>query len=207
MQSSPLSPPAPREHLHTRRIECRGYRRADGLWDIEAQIVDTKTYAFENGWRGTVEPGGPVHDMHVRITVDDRLVIHDAEAVTVASPFRICPEAAPNFARIRGIRIRPGWMREVKQRYGGREGCTHILELLRPLATTAFQTIFPYLERLRREGQPGDEMARSAGPQIDSCYAYASNRDVVRQYWPELYTGDEAGPAALKAAPSRSDSA
>lgn len=175
--NTPLSPPVAREHLHTRRIECRGYRRADGLWDIEAQIVDTKTYAFENGWRGTVGPGEPLHDMHVRLTLDDRLVIHDAEAVTVASPYRICPEAAPNLARIKGLRIKPGWMGEVKRRYGGPEGCTHILELLRPLATAAFQTIFPYLERLHDEGRVGDGARRPAGPPVDSCYAYAADRE------------------------------
>ena len=185
----PLSSAAERTPIHTRRIECRGYRRADGLWDIEAQIVDTKAYAFDNGWRGTVEPGDPVHDMHVRLTLDDRFVIHDAEAVTVDSPYRICPEAAPNLARIKGLRIKPGWMREVKKVYGGAHGCTHIFELLRPMATTAFQTIFPYRERLREQrGEP----ARYEGPNVDSCYAYGADREVIREFWPELYTGDKA---------------
>ncbi len=37
----PLSPPAAsREHIHTRVVECRGYRRDDGLWDIEGHITD-----------------------------------------------------------------------------------------------------------------------------------------------------------------------
>ncbi len=39
----PLPPVAPREHLHTREIEWRGYRREDELWDIEGRLVDTKT--------------------------------------------------------------------------------------------------------------------------------------------------------------------
>ena len=206
MTNRSLSPPAAREQIHTRRIECRGYLREDGLWDVEAQIVDTKTYPFENGWRGTVEPGDPVHDMHVRLTLDERLVIHDAEAVTVDSPFRICPEAALNLARIKGIRIKPGWLREVKKVYGGREGCTHILELLRPMATTAFQTIFPYLERQRGESSWTEEMVRASGPQVDSCYAYASDREVIREFHPEIYTGPEEG-VALKEEPSRSGSA
>lgn len=40
----PLSPPEPREHIHSRDIILRGYRREDGLWDIEAHLTDTKTY-------------------------------------------------------------------------------------------------------------------------------------------------------------------
>ena len=38
----PLSPAAPREHIHTRTVTCRGYRRKDGLWDIEGHLVDVK---------------------------------------------------------------------------------------------------------------------------------------------------------------------
>src|SRR5690606_35863619 len=66
----PLSPAVPRRHIHTRRIECRGYLREDGLWDIEAWLEDSKTYAFDNETRGEVQPGGPVHDMVARLTVD-----------------------------------------------------------------------------------------------------------------------------------------
>ena len=195
MTSNSLSAPAPRAPIHTRKIECQGYLREDALWDIEARIRDTKSYPFENGWRGTVEPGSAVHDMHVRLTVDSRLVIHDAEAVTLDSPYRICPDAAPNLARIKGLRIKPGWFREVKKVYGGREGCTHILELLRPMATTAFQTIFPYLERLRAEA--GEASDPSSGPPVDSCYAYGSDREVVQNYFPELRPKPEASEGTI----------
>ena len=56
----PLSPPAPREVLHDRRIECAGYHREDGLWDIEGHIVDTKPFDFETSFRGAVTAGTPV---------------------------------------------------------------------------------------------------------------------------------------------------
>ena len=44
----PLSQAAPRQHIHTREIVCRGYLRDDGLWDIEGSICDVKTYSFDN---------------------------------------------------------------------------------------------------------------------------------------------------------------
>ena len=68
----PLSPPAERELLHTRAIEINGYRRADGQFDIEARLTDTKTYAFGNQDRGTIEPGTPLHGMLARMTVTRR---------------------------------------------------------------------------------------------------------------------------------------
>jgi hypothetical protein len=39
----PLSPPQERELLHSRDIVLRGYQRADGLYDIEAQLTDAKS--------------------------------------------------------------------------------------------------------------------------------------------------------------------
>ena len=48
----PLPAPAPRQLLHKRVVQCWGYRREDGLWDIEGRLVDTKTYPFPNEDRG-----------------------------------------------------------------------------------------------------------------------------------------------------------
>ena len=52
---SPLSGPVERKHLHTRRYEFQGFQRADGLWDIEGHMTDTKTYGFQNAWRGEIK--------------------------------------------------------------------------------------------------------------------------------------------------------
>lgn len=49
----PLSEPADRELLHLRDIELRGYRRTDGDYDIEAYLMDTKSYGYGNPDRGT----------------------------------------------------------------------------------------------------------------------------------------------------------
>lgn len=191
----PLSPATPREPIHTRTIECRGYRRADGLWDIEGHLTDIKTYGFENQFRGTIPAGEPIHDMWLRLTVDDRLLIHAIEAVTDASPFPACPSITPNFQRLKGLRIAPGFQRAVRERLGGTAGCTHLVDLLGPVATTAYQTVFPYREHQRRaaapdaEARPLEEWGRKPRL-IDSCHAFASDGEVVKRYWPDFYTGN-----------------
>jgi hypothetical protein len=53
----PLTQAASRELLHTRDIQISGYRRDDGLYDIEAQLADAKTYGFVNQDRGYVAAG------------------------------------------------------------------------------------------------------------------------------------------------------
>ena len=182
----PLSDPAPREHLHRRAITIDGYRRADGLFDIEAEITDTKTYKLTLEHRAAA-PGEPLHRMRMRLTVDEEMTVHAAEAVTEAGPFAACGGGAPSFARLAGLRIGPGFVREAMARLGGAEGCTHIRELVQQLGTVAFQTL------VGQRSRPIDEKAMAAR-MVGSCHAYAADGAVVRRRWPHLYTG--AGRAA-----------
>jgi len=94
----PLSPPAERHLTHLRDIVLRGYERADGLFDIEAHIRDTKTLGLHlpdrGGW---IEPGEPLHDMWLRVTIDEDMTIRGCEAVTEQGPFSICQDGARHF--------------------------------------------------------------------------------------------------------------
>lgn len=183
----PLDPPAERERLHTRRYEFGGYRRADGLWDIEGHLRDTKSYSFANHDRGEIKTGEPIHEMWLRLTVDDSLRIVDIEATTEYGPFAICPQAAPYFARLKGLKIGPGFRHRVNERVGGIHGCTHLRELMGPLATTAFQTIMPIKSRER-----GETPARSRPGLLNTCYAYAEDSEVVRRIWPQHHRSRDA---------------
>src|SRR5208337_2953744 len=140
----PLTEAAARDLLHTRDIQIRGYRRADGLYDIEAQLADAKSYGFVNQDRGYVDAGEKLHGMWLRLTLNETMTIVASEAATDYAPYAVCPSAAPAFARLTGLRIKPGFLREATHRVGGVAGCTHLRELLQQMATTAFQTIGPY---------------------------------------------------------------
>ena len=186
----PLSPPADRTCLHQRRISIDGHERADGLYDIEGRIVDTKTYAYDSDWHGRVEPGTPVHDMQIRLTVDDRLKIHAAEAVTERSPFPPCHEVAPGYEALVGLTIGPGWIRALRKRVGGTAGCTHITELLSQVATVAFQTLTKKrFEESESRKAAGDARPSARPLMIGTCHALAANGQVVKQYWPEFHEG------------------
>lgn len=186
-QTTPLSQPVPRQPLHQRAVTCRGYRRDDGLLDIEGHLEDTKSYPFRNQDRGEIPAGEPVHGMWLRLTIDEDLKIHDAEASTEFAPYAVCPRVTPNFKRLAGLRIGAGWMREVQERVGGVEGCTHLVELLRPIATTAFQT----LAGQRKARLPNTPAARPFF--LDTCHALRSDGEVVKVHWPEHFTERAAG--------------
>ena len=78
-----------RELRHTRRTRFEGYKRADGLWDIEGHITDVKSHdnAMKTGVR---RAGQPIHEMWIRLTIDRHLNILAAAAssdgVKVAAP-------------------------------------------------------------------------------------------------------------------------
>ncbi len=173
--------------LHTRTVECRGFERADGLFDIEGSIVDVKSYPVARDIGVNVPAGAPIHKMAIRLTVDADLVVHDVVAVTDAAPFAVCPEAAAPMAGLKGLRIGAGWGRQVRELLAGAKGCTHLMELLGPIATTAYQTLVKV-----RWSRP-DVLDRDGRPRkIDSCYAYASSGAVVRHKWPDHYTGSKS---------------
>lgn len=180
----PLPPSIEREELHLRRIELHGYLRADGLYDIEARLIDTRSEALTVGSGRHVLPGEPLHDMAVRLVVDSALTVVDVIACTDASPHDICPEAADTLQTIKGLRIGAGWSKAVGERLAGRKGCTHLTELLKPLATVAFQTQW----KARKDDPPVLD-AQGRPRKIDSCYAYGSDREVVQRLWPIHFTG------------------
>lgn len=162
---------------HTRRIELNGYEREDGLWDIEAHLVDTKAYDFRNHFRGVVPPGEPIHDMWMRLTVDDTLTIREVAACTDYSPFPSCPQIAPNYEQLVGMRITTGWTDKVRAKMGLTGGCTHLYELLRPLATVAIQTIMS----LRKHGESDPNKRPRL---LDTCYGWRADGEAIRELHP-----------------------
>jgi hypothetical protein len=181
----PLSQTAPRKLIHTRAIECKGYEREDGLWDIEARLTDTKTVRHTRHHGGRERnPGEPVHDLWLRLTIDLDMKIVDAEAVTDEGPYPHCGQITPNFKTLAGLTIGPGWRREIAARVGGVKGCTHLVELLGPLGTTAFQAT-----NRARMARNADRPATKKPYQLNSCHVYKDDSAAVLERWPQFYTG------------------
>lgn len=164
----PLPLPAvQRKHIHTRRIVCEAYEREDGMWDVEANMTDVKSYDTERA-----KAGQPLHNMWVRLTLDTQFVIHGIESEMDAYPQQMCPHAVNPMKDLVGIRIGAGWQGEVRQRIGGALGCTHLRELLAPMATTAMQAMGGVL---RSRGTGGQRQGKG------TCYA-KSDEDDRAQY-------------------------
>lgn len=181
----PLSPPTSRKLMHNRDIQCRGYQREDGLWDIEGHLVDTKPYLTTARDTGRPrQPGEPVHDMWLRLTIDLDMKIHEAEAVTDAGPYLPCGDITPNFKGLKGVTIGAGWRKKTLEILGGIKGCTHLVELLGPVGTTAFQAT----GRAREARNAGKPLNRKPY-QLGACHMYDELSVTVKERWPEYYRG------------------
>lgn len=179
-----------REELHHRQIDLRFYKRGDGLYEVVGRLLDTKSHPFRRRLaEADTPPGTPIHDIAVHLVVDDQMMVHDAFASMDATPFSICPGATGTLAPLKGLSMRKGWNRQVRDLLGGAASCTHIVELLGPMATTAFQGLAPL--RLAETERADGEAQRQA--KVDSCYAYAAQREVVARLWPHLHRPDRAG--------------
>lgn len=182
-----------REELHHRQIDLRFYRRGDGLYEVVGRLVDRKRQPFRPHLADHDTPAGaPIHDIAVHLVIDADMLVHEAFAHMPTTPYDICPGAADSLAPLKGLSMAKGWNRRVRELLGGKASCTHIVELLGPMATTAYQGLAP--QRLARMHAPESEPARRA--KVDSCYSYAAERSVVARLWPHLHrpASDEPQP-------------
>ena len=195
--------PVARTHAHRRTITLDGFARDDGHFDIEAELQDTKSHSFPSKAHGEIKKGQALHHMKVCVTVSEDMEIIDATAVTLSGPYHECPQGAAAIGNLIGARIQPGWKKIVARAMGGKQGCTHNTELMGPVATVAFQTIFgERARRLRLQSaqkqtddnaiQPTDNPPQMAGL-LDSCYALSKGKQAAFWNWgiPLDETADE----------------
>jgi Protein of unknown function (DUF2889) len=171
-----------REELHHRRIDMRGFRRSDGLFELEGRVTDRKPVDFAPPSDVRVIPAGAaIHDMGVRLVFDEAMVVREVSTFIDAWPYADCPGGGASLQALVGLPITGGWAAEVRKRLPTSETCTHLREILLPMASAAFQAMT--VTRLEQP-PPVDTQGRPA--QLNSCYAYGSDRQIVARRWPQF---------------------
>ncbi len=178
-----LPAPAPRRHLHDRKITYRGYLRDDGLWDIEGELRDSKSFPISLGYRGDMPADAAIHNMLIRITIDDNMVIHDIAAVMPYTPYRECTPATDAIKNVIGLQMGRGWKKKIEGAIGGLDGCTHVRELLSGAATAAYQTVYPY--RSHNSKVKSSEVTEPP-KHLNQCKAWDLKGAVVMRYFPQF---------------------
>jgi hypothetical protein len=173
-----------RELLHTRRVRYEGYKRADGLWDIEAHLTDIKNHDYHLK-TGVRRAGQPVHSMWLRLTVDRKFNIVEAAACSAAVPYPgSCETIAPAYRSLVGLNLVRQFREKAKELLGGVRGCTHLTEMLAGMPTAAIQSF---------AGEMKEEQDDGSKPfQLDQCHALEATGETVRVWYPKWYRGRAA---------------
>ncbi len=174
-------PEVERTKMHTRSISIEGYKRKDGLWDIEGYIKDVKTH--DHKLVSHIHPANqPIHEMTLRITIDNTLTIVSAEAITHSAPYSpVCEKITPDYTKLAGVQIKGGFRSRVAELLGGVKGCTHITDLLGNMATGAIQTTVGQL--------PVSPTAKPLS--VNGCHALNISGKIVQEYYPQWYKKKE----------------
>ncbi|CAN5679023.1 DUF2889 domain-containing protein [soil metagenome] len=174
---------APERQLkHRRSIDVQIFSRGSGLWEVDAHITDVRS-ADTRMATGMLPTGQPIHDMLLRLVVNESFDVLEAGAETYSMPYPgECSAYGDIYSRLVGLNLMRGFRQAVKERLGGVQACTHITELTQVLPTAVVQAFAG--EVLDTRGDSDD----SRQPfQIDRCHALRADGPSVRTYYPRWY--------------------
>ena len=167
---------------HRRRIDVQVFSRGDRRWEVDARIDDARSEAIELV-TGPHAAGKPIHDMLLRLVVDEHLDILEAGAETRAMPYPDhCGAYGDAYSRLVGLNLLRGFRQAVRERLGGAQACTHITELAQVLPTAVVQALAGEVLDTR-----GDSPTSPKPFQIDRCHALRAEGEVVRTFYPRWY--------------------
>ncbi len=170
-------PPGARRPAHLRRIACEAFERDDGLIELEGLLTDTRPTPLRLVTGRPVPAGQPIHRMRVRLAVDRDGLIREARAYSEVSPYPECPRIEAAYGRLVGMRIEAGFVQAVKRLFRETAGCTHMTELIPPMATILFQVLWA-----DSDFQPG------RGSPVGACHALRLDGEVARTHFTEAST-------------------
>ncbi len=173
---------AERQLKHRRQIDVQVYARGNGLWEVDAVLTDTKTRTAQMR-EGPRPAGTPIHDMLLRLVVNQQLDIVEAGSETRWMPYTgTCNQHGDIYALLVGLNLLQNFRKALRARVGGVLGCTHITELAQVLPTAVVQAFVGEVTDTRGTA----EDARKPF-QIDGCHALRSEGEVVRLQYPRWY--------------------
>jgi hypothetical protein len=192
----PLPNAAPQRQLkHRRQIDVQVFSRGDGLWEVDATIVDVRSRETPMS-DGPRPAGTPIHDMLLRLVVNEKLDIVEAGSETRWMPYPgQCSEHGDVYARLVGLNLLQNFRGHLRERVGGVQGCTHLTELAQVLPTAVVQAFAGEVIDTRGLGDDARQPF-----QIDRCHALRAGGEAVRVHYPRWYRPDDADGGAPRPA-------
>ena len=139
---------------------------------------------------GLRKAGDPIHDMLLRLVVDEQLNIVEAGSETRWMPYPgHCDDHGDAYRALAGLNLLEGFRAAVRERLGGSLGCTHLTELTQVLPTAVIQAFAGEVIDTREDGEHKPF-------QLDRCHALRTDGAAVKPFYPRWYRGAQDPAAA-----------
>lgn len=132
--------PARIQAIHNRNLQHQTWRLEDGSLEIESRLIDTKGIDYKVGSGEIVPRGDAIHDISIRLVVNTEAIITAVSLEMHSTPFLTCPHILKDFEQLKGESVWRGWNTLLSERFAGAQGCRHIVDMLRAMATVIFQS-------------------------------------------------------------------
>jgi hypothetical protein len=159
-------------------------------------VHDVKTRDTVLG--GKTRPAGePIHDMLLRLVIDEQFNVLEAGSETRRMPYPgVCNDHGDAYAALVGLNLMRGFRFAVQERLGGTAGCTHLTELTQVLPTAVVQAFAG--DVIDTQGDDGPDAKQPF--QLDRCHALRTDGPAVRAHYPRWYR-PSAGQVVTPAVP------
>lgn len=191
IETTRISPPPDEEELllHTRTYDVKAFRIDANTMRLRGRVTDVKP----PGLYVEADPEPlTAHDMVVDLIIAyPEMTITGVDVVLDTFPYRLCSSIEPSYDQLIGTSIGRGFARELAEKFGGAQGCTHVGALLKAMAPVAIQSMLsmqmsnPGETVFWNDGENdtekfGDEArAQSLAFVRNSCHVWADGGELV----------------------------
>ncbi len=116
--------------IHTRDIQLATYPHTDSRVIVHGVLKDERYIRIFDVTGAVIEPG-IIHHMDVKLLIKpDPLTIEDAKVQMIQVPMTECTTTLDTIEKLKGLEIKSGFSKNIRDIMGGKKGCTHLCQLV-----------------------------------------------------------------------------
>ena len=152
----------------------------EGKLMVVGTLKDERFQEF-HALAGEVLPGGIIHHLTIRLLMNAAsLLIEDVSVEMKTVPEEACLETCHCLDALKGLTITKGFTVKAKKLAGGKQGCTHLMELLLVMAPAAFQGRIAYRGRVPIN-LDAQRIRGVIDVLVDTCHAWREDGPIIKK--------------------------
>ena len=167
-----------KEKIQTRQIDVSSHEYDDNHIVICGELKDRRLVATHD-LAGRPRPPLTVHHFYIEwlFSTEERRIARIWVNMQT-TPHDECDQIQEKLIGLEGLKIAPGFTRQVKRLLGGRKGCIHLTTLLLAMAPAALQGYWTHADRHPDSRDiTSEEMEHYL---VDSCHVWRKDGPLVK---------------------------